>query len=221
MNFLTLGMKTHKKCTDFAQKNTVDMNDKNEWLRHYDFMADVERTRIIKAMDIGLEYFDMFKKRMAQVKDENGRCYMITVRPDTSKIKFCNFRELVTQYLNKWSNKWIWWEYTFEQKGNSSNTIGNGFHMHLIICTASENYYPSHLLRDCYSQFNICTAKNCIQIDTIKNLARAKEYIRGDKKDDDKLKCIAYDIMWRNQNNLENIYIHSNPELAVKSIPLV
>lgn len=210
MNFLSLGMKSLKAAK--KEKNRIDrliseFGDKyNGETPEEAFHRTLEQEKkdVMDAFEIGMSYWQMVKPRLEEIKDTGCRHYFITWRPPHD-INFNTFKFDVEKFIKSWENKWIWWEYAYEQKGTDEATMGNGFHCHLIVATTAENYYPSHILRNSVRCFPYI-AKNCIQVDIVRNLKRTKEYIRGDKKDAEKEPSIAMDRPWREKIGLQNIY---------------
>lgn len=146
-----------------------------------------------------------FAKTIATVKaeqDVNGlRYYLISARPPEG-ITFERFKNDVYAFVKKWEDKWSECTFVFEQKGETPEELGKGFHTHIIIATETLNYYPSHIVRDLKKAFSYI-APQCIKVDKIKNLERAYEYIEGDKKSDAKAPAVKMDALWRSQLGLE------------------
>lgn len=224
MNFLSLGLKTLKKAEAAYNQAAAD----NKLLEEHgatfipefpDYVKarviENEMKRMEEAFDIGMKYYQMAKEKL---KNHGGRTYMLSIRPPHN-IAFHQFHSDCLFFINKWNKKWDWYEFTWEQKGTDAETMGHGFHIHLLFETRENNYYPSHIIRDSASTFHY-VANNCIQCDTIKDLQRAKEYIRGIKNDKDKDKCIQWDIEWRKINNLKDLYSNET-SIEVKSNALL
>jgi len=223
MNFLSLGLKTLKLANKAKQEQII----LNEVYKSHGLEPSIdpefikerkledEFKKMEEAFDIGLKYYQMAKEKL---KSNGGRTYLLTIRPPHN-IQFNQFQTDCLFYINKWSNKWLWWEYAYEQKGNSAETIGHGFHIHILFETNENNYYPSHIIRNTNGTFKY-VANNCIDCQTVKNITRAKEYIRGAKNDSNKQECIEWDIEWRRLNNLKNLYTNEEPT-EVKSNALL
>jgi len=210
MNFLALGAKSLRKA-EKKRLEVIRMNHKYQDTlglvnaidpdAEFQRCLDEEYTFMTRAMDIGLSYFAMAKARLAT--ETSDRPYMITIRPphDTNWILFKNTTET---FINKWKDSWTNYEYAFEQKGETIDDVGKGFHVHIIITTNKTNYYPSHILRDAKKAWDY-VGSNCIQVDTLKNLAKAKGYIRGDKAQE-KQGAVAMDSIWREKIGIKEIY---------------
>jgi hypothetical protein len=222
MNFLALGAKSLKKAQKArtqAAINKQQMEDHGipcnidpnavfeETLeRDYQFMED--------AMEIGIRYFKMAKERLGA-----NATYMLSIRPP-DKTDLAKFVRDVSFFVGTWAKKWSWFEYAFEQVGETAETMGKGFHCHLIFEINATNYYRQHILRDAFSGFPY-VAQPSIHLDKLFNVERAKEYIRGIKKDDDKELGVEFNTPWREKVGLLNLYDTNTPRAEVKYIPLL
>jgi len=137
--------------------------------------------------------------------DMKKLCF-ITVRPDSKKISFFEFKHDVARFMT--SSRILSYEYCFEQKGETEATMGIGFHMHAIIQWELE---PKELLKYTTSHFKKYVASNCIQIGdtyhgkrikTKKDLERLRAYMSGDKRDDKKVKACDIDPIWREREGI-------------------
>lgn len=189
MNFLSLGAKSLKKAKQAANDqakrieeakalgiDTSSIASPNEW---YHLTLDDDLKFMEEAMEIGLRFYRMAKGKLASEKGE--RHYMLTVRPPHTT-NWNTFKHSTTNFVLRWSKKWEWCEMAYEQKGETIETAGFGFHVHIIFCTKTDNYYPSHIIRDAKKEWPYVAA-NCIQCDTLVNVEKARYYIRGDKGD--------------------------------------
>lgn len=152
-----------------------------------------------------LEMWRMAKELHEMVKEEQPVWYLVSIRPDSKKIDDIHrFVKDVEYYVEELP--WIECMYAFEQKGETLEDAGKGFHVHILFSTKKVNYYASHILRDIkrkkYSFINY-TAANCIQIDKVNCKERAVQYISGDKKEEGKSKACKIDILWREQVGLK------------------
>lgn len=163
-----------------------------------------EFKKLDEAAELGMEVFMKLKDKLSKSTNPSIRTYMITIRPkhDTN---FLTFKKDVESFVDRWKNKWDYYMYAFEQKGTSLDTLGYGFHVHIVIDTMSKSCFPSHILRGALTIFGNYTAANCIQVDTIKNRSKALEYIQG-IKEQNKMSCVEFDKIWRTQCRLESSY---------------
>jgi len=210
MNFLSLGLRT-LKAAEKARHTAILTNERaqNAGLtaicdpdEAYQHALDTEHARLEKAFDIGLTYYEMAKRKMKQ--ESNDRWYMLTVRPPPGT----NIKTLVhttETFVNAWKADWQEYEYCYEQKGETEADMGKGCHVHMLIKTDKANYYPSHILRDAKRAWPYVAA-NCIQVDTLVNVAKAKAYVRGTKNHADKEASAALDPTWRTREGLLELY---------------
>lgn len=154
---------------------------------------------------------------MFELKGNLKQTYFITVRPDTKKITFKNFMILCNKYFSrKCFNTFL---YSYEQKGTSPETLGQGFHIHII----AEMTFKSkgETLRATQSTFNQCTAPNCVDVSLVKT-QKDYENINGyllnyESKDGHKIITKEWDTLWRQKNNLHDIYNNEFGSLPVSS----
>lgn len=209
MNFLTLGMRT-LKLAEKAKLEALQYNDKMGKIvrdpnEEFLFILDRERERVEQALEIGLQYHSMARERIGNAT-ASSRWYMLTVRPPPGT-NFATLKNSTEKFINKWQDGWADYEYCFEQKGTCEKTIGNGCHTHIIFEAQKKNYYPSHIIRDAQKAWPYVKA-NCIQVDTLRNVLKAKEYIRGGKAPE-KLEAVEWDKIWRKQIGVDDVIVKS------------
>lgn len=163
-----------------------------------------------KNVELGLQLLEDFKTRIQS--GNKDRWSLLTVRPPHGTdweifLKSCN------EFIAKWGDKWSTCEYAYEQKGESIETMGHGFHWHILICTQHANYYRTHIVRDAQRLFTYVAA-NCIQVDSIRNLDRARAYIRGEKEAS-KMPAVTYDRLWRKSMGIEELFLINGQVQAV------
>lgn len=200
MNFYTVAARMIKSVE--RQLGAYEHQDPAVREMAYKNIWELEMAKHERTVELGLRLMEDFKARCGTI--EGSRWSLITVRPPHDTV-FEQFKQDVDEYIDKWSSKWLTCEYAFEQKGETEDTLGHGFHVHLLISTQTRNYYKSHILKALKSKFTYVSA-NCIQVDSVKNLDRAKAYIRGEKEEC-KLTAVRYDNMWREQKGLQPIYV--------------
>jgi len=178
---------------------------REEAMSAYDKAKEEAIQELMKKFDntlnLGIDLMMRAHNRIRTAQMTNGeRWYFLTVRPppNTDLKKFIADTE---SFCDKWQNKWHECIYVYEQKGETEDTLGQGFHMHMRICTTWPNYYPSHILRDACKAYPY-TAPNCIKLETVKSLERTIEYMKGDKKSDQKKPAVLMDTVWREKLGL-------------------
>lgn len=148
---------------------------------------------------------------------QTNNWYMITIRPDTSKCDFETFYEKV----RKFSQRSFFKEYTlsFEQKGTSLDSLGNGFHVHIVADTTHRS--KGECLRDSKSTFSGIAAENCIDVRTTKNPKDIiQQYlVEYESSDDHKKPTMEWDQKWRENNNLESLYTNTSG-VPIRAKPL-
>lgn len=206
MNWYTCASKI-RKAADKAKKNAEKYLDQlrssginigPEWDNYaqeqYDRVFEREKEEFEKTLNLGLELYSKWKElRPNQLTTD--RWYMLTVRPphDTN---FNTFKHNWEHFVSTWSNKWISYIYVYEQKGETPENAGHGFHVHCLFNTSTPNYYPSHVARDAIREFPYVN-KACIKAESVKCITRAFEYLDGKKENADKEAAVAIDALWR------------------------
>lgn len=166
------------------------------------------------------------KTMLQQMEEETGeqllfmpqgqkQSYFITVRPDTTKVKFTDFYNDVRKFVER--KCFIAYKLSFEQKGTTTENLGEGFHVHIVAEMRQRS--KGEVLRDTQNTFKGYTAGNCIEVLTTKNPAELVENYLVNYQSDDGHKAPTKegDAAWRARENLQNLY--SNPEgLPIKSI---
>lgn len=105
--------------------------------------------------------------------------------------------------------KWIQnntWYYTYEQRGETEETCGEGLHIHLLIL---KNKRKSQVIREISNTFKI--AKNYVDVregKTEQSYNTRLEYLKG-KKIDSKLDRVYIDRLFRQKKNLLDIYTNA------------
>lgn len=125
------------------------------------------------------------------------RWYSIDINPITEKTNIKSFY----QDMISWKCKsFIYWECAIEQRGNSDETMGNGFHCHFNVISKYGFKQTLSIAQDYWIKKKYCNPES-IQIKALKtksHLDIRKNYIRGIKKID-KMDKIPYDIKMRDK----------------------
>lgn len=205
MNFYTVAARMRKFVKINLEKYPEDQQQNAKQMLWDMAMNEHEET-----MKLGVQLMEDFKERFGSGRTAGPRWSLITIRPPHNT-SWLRFRDDVHAFVTRWAPRWSSWEYAFEQKGESPETLGHGFHVHLLISTTTPNYYKSHIIKSLQRYFSYVAA-NCIQVDSVRNLDRAKAYIRGEKEAS-KLVAVHHDILWRNKENLQQIYEGANGQV--------
>lgn len=158
------------------------------------------------------------KKVYEEIVEKAHQWYFITIRPDERSIKFPDFYYLVDKFLKRKCIKSF--TLTFEQKGVTKDTVGSGFHAH-IVCDGTWAS-RGQCLRDTQSTFSKCTAPNCVQVKTTRNPDDIVEKYLKEYESEDGHKEITKetDKIWRENLRLQDTYtMVPLPTIALSSSP--
>lgn len=134
----------------------------------------------------------------------------LTVNP-SPETNLSTFIQIVQKMLQK---KWIQsYVYVYEQRGQSEEELGKGFHLHAII-KKPEDKSPAHCIRELASTFKkVCDTSNYHLFYTKwigqEEYIRKLEYILGQKEstlENNKEQKQAMDKIWRNARSIEPYY---------------
>lgn len=138
--------------------------------------------------------------------------FWITLRPgDEHRNRFTDFKHLVlTKYLTR--NCFISYRYAWEQKGETPETMGHGYHIHIL--AHCPNYLmKTQLIKDTKSTFKkFCNGDvpdAFVQIEYIRtndHFNNIRAYIMGYKTDSWKDEACAMDKPWREKYGLDDLY---------------
>lgn len=182
---------------------------------YYEQALDAERAKCKRVMKVALLLRQDFKELLeAEGLAAAVKTYFITIRPDERQITFDDFYAIVRKFTER---KCITsFQLSFEQKGLTLDTLGTGFHVHIIAQVTQRS--KGELLRDTQSTFARCTAANCIDV---KPLARTVDvqnvsrYLTSyDSDDGHKIVTKEWDSLWRQKEGLSALY---TDDLPIKS----
>lgn len=149
---------------------------------------------------------------------------LITIRPDeTPNIR--NFHDALRCGLAK--SLFLDYMYAFEQKGESPEDMGKGFHVH-ILAKVTESTRVQNITTALQGKRTPLSKYNFVlQVGNGRNkfipdqtgYDRAMNYIRGDKHNDAKKAACDIDIIWRRANNLEPLYTKPNQVRGLVTTP--
>lgn len=215
MNFYTLAAKMNRtiaKETDrMSRIERRGYDQDNSDLRQIATQMEMNkfRSNVELGIDLMLIYKDIATEK-GLYADKVKKTYFITIRPKCT-ITFDEFYNNVKQYVDR--KCFINYQLTFEQKGTSDDTLGYGFHTHILAQMKQRS--KGEVLRDTISAFKKLCEPNCIQVDIIKNESdynNTLSYITEYTSDDDhKIVTKEWDEKWRIKNNLENLYTNACP----------
>lgn len=227
MNFYTLAAKLDKE----IRKNATMLDDSlGTYDERYTLAKDIAKKDFIRKARLGIELMEDFRKLakdIAQSKEHIAlddddvrrrspslcqRTWFITVRPDPN-INFPDFYEACRKMTTR--SCWDWYEIAFEQKATDDDTLGYGFHLHMI---AKGKVQKSQIARNLMSTFQkVIGNSQAIKIEDLKtddDVQACRNYIVNyESKDGHKVPTKEYDEKWRRQIGLEHIYTNTLPPL--------
>lgn len=205
MNFYTLASKLNKKIENVTKQFEQCGQDEQTGreLGEKLVMNEFEKnTRL--GIQLMIKYKQIAQEEGLFDKKTADRYFFVTIRPDQTKVTFETFKNDVLEYLQR--KMFIKYYCTFEQKGKSHDTLGEGFHTHIIAMTKQRS--KGEMLRDTHSSFKKYCEKNFIQVDICYNPEELKQNYLIDYASDDGHKIVtkSWDTIWRYKNNIESFY---------------
>lgn len=208
---------------DALQSQQMNMNLNNDipFEEIYQQAEDRNIKQFEKNCRLGIKLMLKYKQIAAEeglIDDKIKGTFFITIRPDTSVISFEDFYKKVSDFVSR--KCFVEYTCSFEQKGTDNDSLGKGFHVHIIAQMKQRS--KGEVLRDTQSTFKESTSANCIQVDilkTNKDLENTKSYILEYSSDDGhKMPTKQWDELWRNQMGLQSSYQNSTGPLpTIKS----
>lgn len=211
MNFFSAGAKMAKEIDRLKRMYEDAGND-----QPIEKIEEMVLNKNIRAMKYGCQLALAYKDvatEMGLLQSKAKNTFMITIRPECKKINLHTFKKDVDDYLQRQMFKHIY-ICSFEQKGTSVDTLGHGFHVHIIAETTCRS--KGEVLRNTISTFKRYTADNCIQVDVCKNPESVKQDYLIDYKSQDGHKEITkeWDILWREREGIAcPIKSNSGPQI--------
>lgn len=214
--------KAKREASNIADAMEKSGHDWHEWYsKTYDSVLQREMKLFDDYIDIASHLHDRFSCLKQGRDPAKKNWFMITIRPDCNKVTFIMFKDKLLSFLDR--KCFLRGSYSFEQKGESDDSLGHGFHVHIIVeCT---QIGKSQVLRDVLSSWNEWIrngyiSSNCIQVDkTINPDDLRKNYLIEYKSNDGhKEKTKNSDTRWRTLMGLEPIYDFEKASSAKKNI---
>lgn len=138
---------------------------------------------------------------------ENSKYIFITINPN-AQITLLDFINKINKLMSKkWMGSYL---YVYEQRGETLEEVGKGFHFHAIIEKPKTKKY-SEMIRELSNSANsVCDTSN-FHFFNIKSISeeecqRKIIYLTGSKADECKHLKQTMDIVFRNNNNLKSFY---------------
>lgn len=181
------------------------LNDKADTIERLCEMLEDPDNRYANAMQ---RLVGIISNKSANIQTKQS--YMITIRPDHTKIDFFDFKQHVEQFVTR--KCFVEYKYSFEQKGTDPMSLGHGFHVHIVAKMKQRS--KSEVLRDTLSSWKEWIDKgfiaaNCIDVITSKNGdALVENYLLEYKSDDGHKELTqSWDELWRTGMSLQRLYV--------------
>jgi len=167
------------------------------------------------------ENFEKFLPLFKEIKEdinkfeEKTNYIFLNVNPAPNH-SLLSFQQLIEKNMKKvWIKDYC---YVLEQRGENPETIGKGFHTHIIIEKHPEKSY-SQCIKELARSFSKCCDTSNFHLFSgaiIKesDINKRRQYILGVKQDTQKHLKQQFDIIWRKENFLKTSY--GNPNICLK-----
>jgi hypothetical protein len=170
-------------------------NTKEAYQQSYDMSLNISFREFDQYLNVSKQLHERYLLYTSGDKE-----YFITLRPDDKRVSFDDFQQKVIEYLGR--SCFISYDCAFEQKGESDETLGSGFHCHIVAKMKQRS--KGEVLRDTLSSFKQVEwiAPNCIQILPTKNGRELVQNYLIDYKSEDGHKEVTrvWDDKWREQH---------------------
>lgn len=225
MNFLTTGVRLRKTIERSMKELTEVPGDYAAFDENAarEFAEQRALNDLAKDIRYGIRAAMLFKQIAIEegyMSADNCGSYFMTISPKTDVIDFHSFKKLATKFLQRK----CFLEYTasYEQRGRSEETLGDGFHLHIVCKTSMSS--KSELLRAAKSTFKHCTDDQCIDVKYCKNPSEVtqKYLIDYESKDEHKIGLKEWDDKWREREGLASLYeYHPKRDIEDEDGPLI
>lgn len=186
---------------------------------HLKAVQDAEATLIRKKVTEGdyegieelLEYQQLLRN-----KNKNGGAlhmyYFVTVNCAPS-VNQGELEQKLQKYVRRKFIKSAEWVY--EQRGSTELEMGKGMHCHILVTQRGE-CHDGQFKQNTRNTFKtlVGNPQTHVDIRAVKPeyVDDKREYMRGQKTGEGKAEKCEIDVIWRQKNNIESYYIHSNGE---------
>ena len=152
---------------------------------------------------------------LAESKGLIDKWFHVTIRPKPSVVDFDAFRVLVDKYARSKTFSTSCW--TYEQKGTSNDSLGTGFHAHLVVRLAPGRT-KTHGLQTAGKLLEMCGNAG-LQFDKAPRPWSIIDsyWLKYESRDGHKAATQSWDAMWRAKMSLDALYGDAD---AFKPIPL-
>jgi len=204
----------------WPKRSTEQLEDEyNTYVKPADWEQIKERQMAwdYPKMVIGMEYVAMMQRAKLEVAEKLGlnstQNYFITIRPDETKCSFAEFHTYIQKFVSRAC--FLSYHLAFEQKGLTPETLGRGFHAHIVAHMKQRS--KGEVLRDTCRTFEKIAAANCIDVQCAQRPeGNINKYLKHISDDGHKEATAEPDALWRKQLALEEIYTDLNPIRALR-----
>lgn len=215
------GLKLELECCHSDEEKEAIYKQIESFEELRDKMADSMLNNALQAWERQLGIYMKLKEVYERIEGRGAinQWYSITIRPAEGKVTFIEFYDKVYKFLQrKFFNEWT---LSFEQKGTSEETLGTGFHCHIVADTKHRSV--GECLRDLNSSFSQWAEKNYIvpgigtKVTTCKTPDKMIQNYLIDYKSDDghKEPTKEWDERWRQELRLAAIYRGDMPKRPI------
>lgn len=152
----------------------------------------------------GISWFCDYLRTM--IKDQTSKfIYFVTINPKEEELEeFVDRVHVVVKTSSYIQNC----AYCFEQRGKTIDDMGKGYHCHMVFDYRNGNN-PSQIRTNLFQRFKkFCASKYHIDVRKYTADFRADKlkYMAGDKWDTDKSYAVELNKVWRQKEELDDIY---------------
>lgn len=148
---------------------------------------------------------------IAENKKVEGNWWFITFRPHIDDLRWNDFKQTTLDTMSR--SMFIQWFGVFEQRGESTEELGKGFHWHCLAELTPTYNNIKRTVKDLKSSWNLYHGKMVpeafVEVNKLKwdNEPHIKYlYMTGHKKETSKHIAMKLDPIWRTENNIEQSY---------------
>jgi len=218
MNVITLGARLRKQtlkdwsqyertCQDLGVEPTATHDEFLERNRNKLIVDYLEGQRTLNAMmERGIEE--------GLIEAKVSRTFAVTISPDETKIDFDTFYCLIQRLMKR--KCFIDYTLSFEQRGTTEETLGQGFHVHIVAKMTQRG--KQNVIADVYNTVKHCCEKQCVDVGLAKTPEKMIQNYLIDYKSDDghKVETRDWDAKWRKKNGILPLYENEMPPRIVE-----
>lgn len=217
MNVVTMGerlMRRTRKDFDTYMRQCQDLAE--EPTLTYDQFLERNRRHLVECAVQGQITINAMKDRMHElglIADKVTSTFSITIRPDEARITFDAFFMLIQKLMKRAC--FVHYTLSFEQKGTTQDTLGQGFHVHIVAKMKQTN--RAQVARDVHNTVKDCCEFQCVDVRVAKtpDTFIQNYLIEYMSEDGHKEVTKEWDGMWRVREGLLPLYKNDVPARIV------